>query len=84
MAFVVTTYDSEDALKTALNAGGVVTLSSEQALEDYLQSLTTEVVTQIMTKGGVYTVVTDADVSPNTLTGVGTKGAKFTAVIETP
>ena len=84
MAYVVTTYDSEDALKAGLNASLVETYSSEQALENKLDTLTTETVTQITTKGGYFTLILDANVGLNTLIGVGAKGGKFTVVIETP
>ena len=84
MAYIVTAYDSEAALQAGINASLVQTYDSEQALEDFLNTLTTEVITQIMAKGAKYTVVLDADVTPNTLAGIGSKGGKFVAVVETP
>lgn len=83
MAFVVTTYASEEALAAAIN-GTVVTHKSEQALEDYIEANSGATLTALTTKGAMYTTVLDADVTPNTLIGLGAKGGKFTVVIETP
>lgn len=81
MAFTVNTYDSEQAMATALS-GTVLTFDSEQALNTFLTSITTEVLAKILDKGGKYTVVHDISIAGTLINIIG-KGAKFTVIIET-
>jgi len=83
MAFIVNTYKGEAELQAAIG-GDVQVHKSSDDLDAFINALTTETLTQAGDKGMYTFTVTDADVSPNTLSFLYTTGYYYIVIEETP
>ena len=79
MPFTVTTYNSEDELAAAVTAT-VTTFPSEDELDAGIEAATN--ITQIVVKGGFYTLIDNAQIA-NVSLRIVAKGGKYTVILET-